>query len=738
MKRIFLIWAIMILLFPVFGQHLLHLHSNGSVVFEKNITEIDSIKFNSTNSIFNYGEDSFEFLISEMDSVTFSSDSLMNKIIYITYQNTMVSITNPLESQGVSVIADGTDVVVVTTAGITGIEYVLSGNTDDGSLSITSDKNFIITMNGVAITNPSGPAIQSVLDQKVTVNLMHGTVNVLADGNGHAKKAAFQSKGQLIFNGSGTLQVTGNAKNGIHSDDYIKINGGNIEVLSAVNDGLHCDYFIMNDGQVTVNNVGSDAVDGDEGFIQINGGTINITLPTADTKGLKCDSTITIDGGSITISVAGNQAKGIKSGKSTYINGGLIDITASGSVVLETVEGYTNRYDPAYCSAIKSDSMIVVNGGDISLTCTSTNKGGKGLTADGDIIINNGYVTITTAGAGATYTNASGTTDSYTSACIKGDANVYIYGGTINCSSSGSGGKGINVEGILTIGNTDVDDELLSLTVSTSGARFQVSGSSGGGGWPPGPGGNSGDYANPKAIKSMGNLTINSGMITVNCTQTGEGGEGIESKAILTINGGQLDITSVGDDAINASSQLHINGGVTYATSTNNDAIDCNGPMYVTGGFTIAAANKAPEEAFDCDNYTFGITGGTIIGTAVSGNMFSSPTASACTQHSLKYTHAANNAIQLIRNSDNQVVLTFHVPTLSSSGGGGWPGGGGSSSAVMTFSSPDFTAGSYTLKYGGTITGGTNFHNNYTGASYSGGSTKTFTVGTSYSITTVN
>lgn len=737
MKKIISVFALLMLLLPSFGQNLLHLYHNGSVVFEKSITELDSIKFSAYNSVFNYNNDQMIFVIAEMDSVTFSTDSLMqSKTVYITYMGNTVSIVNPLASQGVLVTADGADVVAVTSAGIAGIEYVLSGSTEAGSLSITSDKNFKIEMNGVSITNPNGAAIQSVLDQKVTVILMDGTVSTLADAGGHSKKAAFQSKGQLIFKGNGTLQVTGNAKNGIHSDDYIQINSGNINVLSAVNDGIHCDYFIMNDGQLTVNNVGSDAVDGDEGFIQINGGAINITLPTADTKGLKCDSTITIDGGSITMTVAGNQSKGIKSGKDTYINGGTINITASGNVVLEAVTGYTNRYNPSYCTAVKSDAQLVINGGNTTLTCPSSNKGGKGLSADGDIIINNGYVTITTAGAGATYTNASGTTDAYTCACVKGDGNVYLYGGTINCSSSGSGGKGINVEGALTIGNTNAEDSLLNLTVGTSGARFQVSGSSGGGGWPPGPGGG-GDYANPKAIKSMGNLTINSGTITVNCTQTGEGGEGIESKAILNINGGLLNITSVGDDAINAATRININGGVTYATSTNNDAIDCNGQMYITGGFTIAAANKSPEEAFDCDNYTFGITGGTIVGTAVSGNMFSSPTASACTQHSLKYTHAANTAVQIIRNSDNQVVLTFHIPTLSGSGGGGFPGGG-SSSAVMTFSSPEFTAGSYTLKYGGTISGGTNFHNFYTGATYTGGSTKTFTVGSAYSITSVN
>lgn len=105
----------------------------------------------------------------------------------------------------------------------------------------------------------------------------------------------------------------------------------------------------------------------------------------------------------------------------------------------------------------------------------------------------------------------------------------------------------------------------------------------------------------------------------------------------------------------------------------------------------------------------------------------------------MKYTGSGNNAVQIIRDSDGAAILTFHIPTFSGDGGpGGWPGGGGSSSAVLTFSSPDLIQGSYTLKYGGTITGGTDFHNYYTGATYTGGNTKTFNVGSSFSITTVN
>lgn len=120
---------------------------------------------------------------------------------------------------------------------------------------------------------------------------------------------------------------------------------------------------------------------------------------------------------------------------------------------------------------------------------------------------------------------------------------------------------------------------------------------------------------------------------------------------------GDLTITSVGNDAINAA-------------STNNDAIGCNGNMYVTGGFTIASASKSPEEAFDCDNNTFGITGGTLIGTAPS-RMYSYPTASACTQHSLLYTHSGNNAIQILNSSGDEIV-SFKIPSIS--GGAGWDG----------------------------------------------------------------
>ena len=709
-------------------EYYLHTHRNGNVNFEKKISQIDSINLLNNSAVFNFNNDYLVFPYANIDSVTFSTDSLMAAHdIYITYNGTSVNVINPMASAGVSITTSGAGVTVVSTAGIPNIVYHLSGITSDGFLNITSDKKFTLSLEGVSITSTTSAAINSVIDKNMTVILANNSTNYLKDCANGTQKAALYSKGQMFFNGSGTLTVEGQTKHAISSGDYIEIYGGNIVVTAAVSDGLHGDYIRMNGGSVTVSGTAGDGLDGDTGFIEINGGTLHVTASTTDTKAVKCDSILTINGGEITLIASGAQSKALKSDQTITINGGTITITASGATVLETVN---NQTDPSYCSAIATDGEVRINGGTISITLPTSNNGGKGISADRDIHITGGTVNITTAGAGAAYTVSGSTKDSYSSSCIKTNANLYLTGGHITCSSSGSGGKGIRADSALVIGELEAADSLLTLNVTTTGERFTVSNS---GSWP-GPGGDNGEYCNPKAIRGDGNLTINSGMITVTCTQNNEGGEGIESKNILNINGGQLNISSTGDDAINAANRLNINGGTTYATSTNNDAIDCNGPMYITGGFTIASASKSPEEAFDCDNYTFGITGGTIMGTASNG-MFSNPTTSACSQHSLKYTHAGNNNIQLIRNSDNAEIVTFHIPNNSA---GGYPGPGGSSSVIFLFSSPELVQGTYTLKYGGNISGDTHFHNYYTGATYSGGSTKTVTVGASFNITSVN
>ena len=165
-----------------------------------------------------------------------------------------------------------------------------------------------------------------------------------------------------------------------------------------------------------------------------------------------------------------------------------------------------------------------------------------------------------------------------------------------------------------------------------------------------------------------------------------------------------------------------INGGIYYAHSGNNDGTDSNGTMFINGGFNISNGSRQPEEGFDCDWNQFKITGSTSIGT---GGGTSDPTQNVCTQPSLKINTQQGYAIQVLK-SDGTVICTYQCPTYT--GGGGGPGGG--NGMVMLFTDPQLQTGnSYTVKYGGTISGGEEWHGYYTGnVTYTGGNQTTVNV----------
>ncbi len=138
----------------------------------------------------------------------------------------------------------------------------------------------------------------------------------------------------------------------------------------------------------------------------------------------------------------------------------------------------------------------------------------------------------------------------------------------------------------------------------------------------------------------------------------------------------------------------------------------------------MSSGTTAPEEGLDCDVNTFTITGGILVGT---GGATSLPTASVCTQRSVKYTGTGTAGVVLQVKSTSGNNLVYKIPRSYSGGGQGGPGGGGG--MVLLFSNPGLASGTtYTIMTGVTVSGGTEFHGLYTGATVSGGTTlKTFT-----------
>ncbi|MCB0298188.1 MAG: carbohydrate-binding domain-containing protein, partial [Calditrichaeota bacterium] len=204
---------------PVNARDKLQIHTQ-SGTFQLPVSEIDSVYFNpeGTVAFFQTTASLNQIALAEIDSITFGSN--LDSTVYISYDETTVSVTNPLAFLGVSVEASGADVTVTSTAAISDITYVLSGVTADGMFKIYSEKRLQLRLEGIQITNPDGPAINIQSSKKITVQLADGSDNIFSDGTTYApppnnedQSAAFFSEGQLIFEGSGSLAINGVGEN---------------------------------------------------------------------------------------------------------------------------------------------------------------------------------------------------------------------------------------------------------------------------------------------------------------------------------------------------------------------------------------------------------------------------------------------------------------------------------------------------------------------------------------------
>ena len=469
-----------------------------------------------------------------------------------------IDLSNPVakSENGVTVTVNGGH-VTANHGSAKGICYVLSGKTSNGSFTVLGDKKYELKLNGVSITNPDSAAINLLSGKRAYVLLAEGTTNTVTDGTGGNQKGAFYCKGKLLFNGSGSLNVTGNSNNAIHSADYIVFRkGNNIYAKSTANHGIKA-----NDG------------------IFINGGILNVEVSAAAAKGINCESNIIVNGGRTTVLTTGNGV-----------------------------------YD-------------------------SDDREAKGA------------------------------------ACIKADSTLTVNAGVLMLKSTGSGGKGINVD-------MEANFKGGETYIVTEGGQFR----------------SNNDTSSPKGIKVDGNLNISGGTIWVRTS--GNNGEGIETKSKLNITGGEV-ASYAYDDAINSKSDMTISGGYIYAQGQHNDGLDANGNLYIKGGLVYAICSGTPEVAIDanteggCKLY---LTGGTVI--AVGGLENGSSLSQSCYQAS---SWSPNTWYSL---TSDKSTFSFQTPSS-----------GGSGLVVSTASTP-------TLLSGVSVSGGTSHFSGLgiEGATVSGGS----------------
>ena len=691
-------------------------------------------KSSKDSLILSYAGVSAGIPLSKIDSISFAESS---DTIRINYSGTTAEVMNPLAFENVSVKVTGGDVLINSSTAAAGLTYKVSGSATNGSLKIYSSSKFNLVLNNANIVSQTGPAINIQSTKAVSVLLTDGTANSITDGATYAdtwinesgttedQNAAFFSRGDIVFSGTGSLTINGigTDKHGLYSKDLIKFNSATLIIKSASKDGIHPkDGLEVGSGTININSTG-DCIDADAGYVNITGGSITANSTVESSDGISSYTTMSIANAEINVTVGGNKSKGINAGQNLTLGAGKFTINTSGNAVLETLG---SGYDPVYCSAIKCDSSITINGSDI--TIKSTGVGGKGISADKNIQINSGTINITTSGGGVTYKNSTGVLDSYHSTCITADGNIKIVDGSITTSSSGSAGRGITSDGTLTVGTASTQP---NIKITTTGTKIYLSGS-----------GDAAVYDEAKAISCNGAVTIENGTFNINSAD-----DGIKSDVSLTINDGTINITNsvegmeapyitinkgnisiaASDDGINTSkgnggeandgSIMTINGGTINVSTSRGDGLDSNGSIVMTGGTVVVnGPPSAPEVGLDY-NGTFNISGGFLIVSGPnSGNMIQA-TSTTSGQYSIKATSStqvSSSTIFNIQDASGNSLVTFKPVRTS---------------YYFIFSSPDIKSGAtYNVYTGGNSTG-TITNGLYVGGTYSGGTLKkSFTI----------
>jgi hypothetical protein len=450
----------------------------------------------------------------------YEDDDESKGTVTITWSGSSANVTySPSTLKNSVVLASGSssDVIIYSSKKV---DFVLKGTTSDGSLTLYSEKKCKMTLDGVSITNADGAAINMPKKTVGTVAyggktcyvVLKGT-NALTDGttyssavSGEDMKATLFSEGQLIFSGTGTLNVTSRYGHGIASDDFIRIRGGKhnpVINITSVKDGISVnDYLLMYGGTVTVN-AADDGVDVGKGYVAINGGRLTVNATDEGiaasyqgendgTVDATINPSITVAGGLVTVTTTGDKGHAVRARK---------DITVSGGIIRATVKG----------------------------------AGSKALNADGKINITGGKVTSMVDGL-PIYDDEEN--DLSSAAGIRSKSTFTVSGtAVIAIKATADGGKGINSTGLVTVSGGNI-------TVVTLGNKFTSAGST----------------SRARGVTADGGLTLTSGTLRVRSAD-----DAFYTPATLSVSGGNLQaFTSSAGNSLRYATLAHTAGWLAY------------------------------------------------------------------------------------------------------------------------------------------------------------------------------
>ena len=379
------------------------------------------------------------------DDVHYGSDYDYNQPVSIEEPETIE--VSEVDSEFAITTEDGeyskSDNIYTITKGGT---YSLSGKLEGQILvNAPEDEEVVLELNGVSITYGNDSPIKATSGSKLEISAKSDTDNIITDSRSKKTtevetqgEGAISSDIDLKLKGSGTLVVTGNYNNAVHTSKDLTIQKLTLK-STGYNNGLKgkdsvtissgvIQAYALNGNGIKTDNSDLSSKGNQRGTISINGGTVYVdSLHDAidATYNVVVDELDSEAPTSLTIKTGTNSAnynkstfkadseKGLKAANEIIINKGTVVVAASDDAV------HAN-YGETLENGSKGLGNITMNDGLLQVA-----SGDDGLHADNTLTIAGGKVVVTgaTEGFEANYINITG-------------GSSYIYGTDdgVNCS----------------------------------------------------------------------------------------------------------------------------------------------------------------------------------------------------------------------------------------------------------------------------------------------------------------
>ncbi len=429
-----------------------------------------------------------------LDKKYVPDNSKFGKLVTVTFDKGGVQCSELPD--GVSVTTDGKGVKFVSKAA--GVEFRLSGRSDDGYFSVTSDSSLLVTLSGAALSCKGAAPLQIACGGVTFMQCSGKSQNFITDipvaADTLKTAAAVSVAGDLVLYGGGSLALCGSRRNALYGTGRVIIDGVHLVVENSCRDGISAVGGVaLLGGNLKITSV-KDAIKSKRGNVLFVAG--NAILSTTGDKGDGVQSTnVHMYGGNVSIKTKGNVSRGLNAKRSVYMFDGSLSVLTEGGVQFAPKK---NDYSSSAC--VKCDETVYVRGGYMNLENRAT--AGKGINCNGKMQMDGGILLVRNFGNDIVHPTIA---DAHASAKgIKCDSAIAINGGKVEVLVFGEGER---CEGI----------ESKSDIVVGGDASVYV-------------------YATDDAVNSTGNFVMNGGKLYAYSA----GNDGVDSNAKVMISSGVL------------------------------------------------------------------------------------------------------------------------------------------------------------------------------------------------------